>query len=99
MAKTEQEIFNEIIAHIRNQGGHFSSWYCGITEDIQTRLFGDHKVPRKNHWFIYRQCANNIAARNVENALIAEGCDGGPGGGDFDAIYVYAYLKNQITNP
>lgn len=99
MAKTAQEAYDEIFAHIKKQGGSFSSWYCGITESIQNRLHGDHKVPEKEHWFVHRACVNSESARNVEKELLACGCDGGQGGGDDDAIHVYAYLKTSVTKP
>ena len=47
MTKTAEEAYDEIVAHIQKQGGPLSSWYCGITENIKNRLFGDHKVPEK----------------------------------------------------
>ena len=99
MAKTAQEVYNEILKHIQEQGGLFSSWFCGITENIQNRLHGDHKVPEKDHWFIHRPCTSSEAARNVEKAFLDNGCDGGTGGGDDDAVYVYAYLKASVTEP
>ncbi len=99
MAQTAQEVYDEILVHIQKQGGSFSSWYCGITANIKSRLFGDHKVPEKDHWFMYRQCVSNAAARSVEKALLDKGCDGGPSGGDVDADYVYAYLKTLVTEP
>lgn len=99
MAETSQKAYNEILAHIQKQGGSFSSWYCGITENIKDRLFGDHNVPEKGHWYAYRQCINSYAARSVENTLLDHGCDGGSGGGDADADYVYAYLKTSVTDP
>lgn len=99
MSKTAQEAYDEILAHIEQQGGAFSNWYCGITEDISSRLHGDHKVPEKGHWFIHRKCVSDEAARTVENALLELGCDGGDGGGDNDAVHAYAYLKTSITEP
>lgn len=99
MAKTAQQTLNEIVAHIRKQGGSYSEWYCGITSDIESRLYDDHKVPKKKHWSITRICATANNARAVEKALLKLGCDGGPGGGDEDAAWVYAYLKTSITNP
>ena len=99
MAKEAQQILNEITAHIDKQGGAYSGWYCGITSDIDSRLHGDHKVPRENHWFITRQCLNVTDARAVESALIKQGCDGESGGGDETTIHVYAYLKTAETDP
>lgn len=92
-------IIDEIGAHICKQGGVLSSWYVGVTENIDQRLFGDHRVPRKDHWRSYRKAVSSGAARAAEKALLNWGCDGGTGGGDNGAVYVYAYLKTAVTNP
>lgn len=97
--KNAQTIVNEIGAHIQKQGGAVSSWYAGITEDIDARLFGAHRVPRKGHWYSYRQGISADAGRSAEKALLNWGCDGGSGGGDDDAVFVYAYLKATKTDP
>lgn len=94
-----QTIYDEMIAHIRKEGSSASNWYAGITEDIGDRLFGDHNVPRKDHWFIHRRAESEDDARAIEDALHEYGCDGGPGGGDDDAVFVYAYKKTVRTNP
>ena len=99
MAKDARTIVNEFNAHIQKQGGQPSAWYVGVTEDIGQRLFGDHKVPRKGHWFIYCEAYTADDARAVEKAFVDSGCGGGTGGGDVDARFVYAYLKTSITNP
>lgn len=99
MAKDAQTIINEFNGHIQQQGGQPSAWYVGITQDIEQRLFGDHKVPKKNHWFIQREAFTSDDARAVEKAFLDWGCDGGDGGGDDQARFVYAYLKTSITNP
>ena len=99
MAKSAQKIYDEIVAHIEEQGGRPLSWYAGITEDIDERLFGDHNVPRKNHWYLYHEAGSARAARSVEKALLEYGCDGGSGGGDEDAVFTYAYKKTSITDP
>ena len=94
-----QTIVDEIGSHVQKQGGTVSSWYAGITEDIESRLFGAHRVPRKDHWFIHREAISSAAARAAEKTLLEWGCDGGSGGGDDDAVYVYAYLKTSVTDP
>ena len=94
-----QQAYDEIAAHIMKQGGAYRAWYCGIAASIESRLFGDHKVPRKDSWWSWRQCFNDAAARDVETALVRLGCDGGPGGGDATTVYVYAYLKGSATDP
>ena len=98
-SQSAKDVHSEIVAHIVKQGGTYSSWYCGITSDWDDCLFNRHQVPRKDYWFIARQCYTDKDARSVENALIKLGCDGGGGGGDEKSVYVYAYLKGTMTNP
>ncbi len=98
-AQDAQSIVNEIAAHVQKQGGVVSSWYIGITENIDQRLFGAHKVPKENHWYAYREAISTSSARTAEKALLSWGCDGGTGGGDNDAVFVYAYLKTTKTSP
>lgn len=98
MQVTAQQAYSEIVAHIKKQGGAYSDWYCGITESIPDRLYRFHKVPEKNHWQVYNQCFTNTDARNVEASLLKLGCIGSTGGGDDDAVFVYAYLITSITN-
>ena len=94
-----QQAYDEIVANIKKRSGAYSTWYCGITTDVESRLFGDHKVTRENSWWSWRQCFNEADARDVEKALLDFGCDGGPSGGDATTVYVYAYLKTASTNP
>jgi len=98
MAKSAQQVYDEIVAFIKKQGRAYKDWYCGIASDPKERLFTEHNVPKENGW-IYRQCNNDTDARKVEKALIELGCDGAPGGGDETSVYVYAYIKRATTNP
>ena len=95
--KTAQSIYSEIVAHIEEEGGHASTWYAGITGNIEQRLFRDHNVPKAGHWYITREARSAQSARNIEIALIRYGCDGGSGGGDDDSVFVYAYKKTGAT--
>ena len=100
MPKSERSILNAIVAFIRSEGGTFDTWYSGITSDIQSRLFGDHGVPEKDHWYIYRKAESLASAKKIELALILKyGTDGDPGGGDVDTNFVYSYKKTSVTNP
>jgi len=96
-SKTAQEIYNEITAHINKSPHSTSSWYAGITQDIEQRLFGAHNVSKDNSWWIHQKARTSTDARSVEEALLNWGCDGGSGGGDNDAVYVYAYHKAANT--
>ena len=98
-ALSAQAVFDEIIGYIQSQGGPTASWYAGITEDVDQRVFADHQVLRSDPWWIYRQAVSSDAARAAEKALIDWGCDGGGGGGDDSAVWVYAYLKSSKTKP
>lgn len=100
MASAANTIISDFEQHIRDSGAeYYSEWYVGITEDLRKRLFGDHDVPEKNHWWITREAQSSEAARKVEKYFLEKGCDGGPGGGDDDAKYIYGYKKSQTTNP
>jgi len=98
-SQTAKEVYEEIVALMNKQGGGYSNWYCGITSDWEDRLFNEHQVSRQNSWWVALQCYDNESARNVEKALLEQGCDGGVGGGDETTVYVYAYLKSAVTNP
>ena len=57
-------------------------------------------VDEKEDLWIYREAANSEIAREIEEYFIdVLGTDGGEGGGDEDARYVYAYRKNNHTSP
>jgi hypothetical protein len=94
-----EQIRDEILAYLRMQGGVSASWYIGITSEIERRLFGDHRVPPANHWYICRQAASPEVAHEAERALLALGFDGGPAREDDAGVFVYAYLKTALTEP
>ncbi len=97
MAKSKQEIINDIAAHFK--GIPYKNCYVGITSDVERRLFGDHNVSKdKGHW-IYRTASSNSIAREIEQHFLDAGMDGGPGGGDATSRIVYAYEKTSYTNP
>ncbi len=98
-AQSKEVIYSDISGHISKQGGARSSWYVGIASNIEQRLFGDHRVPKQNHWYIYREALSSHDARTIEKAFLDWGCDGGPGGGGSDTTYIYAYLKTGVTMP
>jgi hypothetical protein len=96
-AQSTSNITAEIDAHMQKSGTVNSGWYVGITSDVEQRLFGDHNVPKENHWFIYRRAINSDTARAIESAYLRAGCKGGGGGGDHTATYVYAYVITSVT--
>jgi len=95
--QTSSSIVSDIDAHMLKSGVVNSGWCVGITSDIDERLFGYHRVPRKNHWFIYRRAASCKEARAIEAAYHKVGCKGSGGGGDDSSCYVYAYVITPAT--
>jgi hypothetical protein len=94
---TLQQVVNEIDGHIRQCGGAYATWYCGIAADPRDRLFSGHSVDEKNVPWIHRDCGSDDAARKVEAHFHAKGCQGDGGGGDGDTRYVYAYKITAST--
>lgn len=97
---TNAQIIAEIDAYMQRFPGHTNAhWYVGIAADPEARLFTDHRVDRDVGTWIHCPAASDTAARAVEAAYHAAGCDGGPGGGDRTTTFVYAYLKTRTTDP
>lgn len=93
-----QQIIVDIDAHLlKSNTQHYSDFYIGITEDINRRLFDFHNVPKKGHWYIYREAANDSESRRVEQYYLDKGMDRGDGGGDENAVYVYCYQISDQT--
>ena len=89
----EQQLMEKIENYIEKNGGVFKDygWYAGITNDAERRLFTEHKVNKKDGAWIYGTAESFAAAREVEDALLEQGCQGGRGGGNVDSRVVYAY--------
>jgi hypothetical protein len=97
---SEDKIKKDIKEHIASRGGKYSDWYVGITADPKKRLFEEHRVNEKTDKWIYREASSSDVARSTEDHFVNT-CktDGDVGGGDDTSIYVYAYRKNDHTDP
>lgn len=91
MANSKDTITSEISSHVTRNGGSSSQWYFGIATDPKQRLFGDHAVKENGDTWIYIPCGTSEVARAIEKHFLAQGMQGGPGGGDGSSQYVYAY--------
>ena len=98
-AQTKTQIIAEIDAYMQSVGGQNKNWYVGIASEPRKRLFEDHNVSEKTGRYIARQALSEQAARDIEAAYHKIGCDGGPGGGDKNTVWVYSYFKMPQTNP
>jgi hypothetical protein len=96
MPEEENQVANEIKNYIDNEGLSYNGWYVGITGNIQERLFEYHKVGQ-NDW-IYKQCLDTDAARRIEDYFVNQlNTQGDVGGGEADAVFVYAYRITSAT--
>lgn len=95
---SKDQITLEIATYIVRGGGGYGAWYVGVTADPITRLFGGHGVQKRGDWWINREADSEDDARAIEQHFLKRGCDGGPGGGDQNVRYIYAYKKTAHTN-
>lgn len=95
---TKQDAYDEIKNFIikNTSGMNYRSWYVGIADNPQRRLFTEHNVKKEVGPWIHRKCYSDTSAREVEQALIKNlKTQGGPGGEDDSTVFVYAYgIKN-----
>lgn len=95
---TFEEIVKEISSHRRKHGRTSAkSLYVGITNDVDRRLFGFHRVPKENYWWIYLPADDVQTARRVEKHCLKEGMQGGDGGGNNNSRIVYCYEVTEET--
>ncbi len=97
MAKSKQEIITAINTHMGKFNYKNYDWYVGIASNPRDRLFNDHNVDENNDIWIYEQAYSDSAAREIEKEYINTGHDGGDGGGSYESVYVYAYVKLTRT--
>lgn len=98
MPQTKNSIIQDIDAHIQKESSGYHNWYVGIAKDPRDRLFNDHKVSKQNSWWIFREAYSDTSAREVESVFLNhKGTQGGPGGGDEQSRFVYAYRITKTT--
>lgn len=80
---TFEEIIDTIETHRREYGRIYAGkLYVGITNDVDRRLFGFHRVPRVNHWWVYCPADDVQTARRAEKHYLKNGMQGGDGEGE-----------------
>lgn len=99
MGMSKEQIIKEITDHlfVKRNIKKWNEVYVGIAKDPRDRLFNGHRVQKDGDVWIYCQAFSSDDAREVEKTLLDKGADGGPGGGDDDTTYVYAYKKTSDT--
>jgi hypothetical protein len=98
---TLQDAINRIFECVNANGGQYRDWYVGVTANPQQRVYIDHNVDHLDPAHVVCFCVNEQTARDVEQAYLKAGCDGGGGGGGggVNPYYVYAYKKCWRTRP
>ena len=99
MAKSSEIIVMDILEFIQMEGGHPKTWYVGVTDDAQGRLFDEHQVHYQKDAWIYRTALSDMEAQRVEEYFLEYGLDGRKGGRHQDSRMVYAYRKGISTKP
>ena len=100
MSNSKDEIIDEIKEQIKKSGSDFSDWYVGVSKDAKNSLFNTHKVKEKDKWWIYRTALSSLEARRaVYYCINVLGTDGSLGEGNETTNMVYAYKKEDCTDP
>lgn len=99
MVTSENVTKIEIKAHVDRDGGMYKDWYVGVANDVEARLFNDHKVNKDNSTWTYRLTNSPKIARRTRQYFLNMGFDGGIGNIDANANVVYIYKKAACTTP
>lgn len=99
MAKSKQQIIEEITTHIRKRGGKPGTWYVGTSDDPRALLFDRHKVKEKGDRWIRRRAQSAIVAREVQQHFVSVLATDGKAALEDSARMVYAYKKAPHTRP
>lgn len=91
MKSDEFQIAQKIIRHIETHGEEFDRWYVGITSDVKLRMFITHNIG-DSEVSTYENVKTQQATEEIVKYIVAHyKTQGGFGGGDGSATYVYAY--------
>lgn len=96
---TYNDIIKRIDEHLsKSPKQYYRDFYIGITDNIDERLFGYHKVNKQTDWWIYCGGDSEDIARNVEKYYLDKGMRGGPGGGKGEGKTKFVYCYEITSN-
>ena len=87
----EDEIINDLNGAMASIDPVPSNWVIGITNDIE-RHMREHGATQA----LFQRASTSAVARRIERYFLNLGCDGGPGGGGFDAVFVYLVHQDDL---
>lgn len=90
-------IMARVESTIRDWGCPLSQCYAGISAYPWSRLFDDHSLRLGLDCYEIFECGRSSVARYIEKHLLTIGADGGTGGGDENATFLYVYMKGPHT--
>jgi len=78
-------------------GQYYHEFYVGIASNPIDRLNNGHGVTVDMPNIYWTEPLQTQVVRAIEKHFIDKGTKGGPGGGDNDTCYIYAYKIHQNT--
>lgn len=78
-------------------GTRYEQFYVGIATDPVNRLTNEHGVDNAVPNIYWNYPLQTEIVRAIEKHFLDKGCKGGPGGGDQNTNYIYAYLVTSKT--
>lgn len=78
-------------------GRYYSEFYVGIAKDPNDRLINGHGVTSSVPNIYWTAPLQTEIVRAIEKYFVNKGTRGGPGGGDTNTCYIYAYKISPGT--
>lgn len=92
-----QQIISDFEAFIDKHGTSYHQFYVGIASDLNDRLRNGHNLDETIPCIWSTSPLHTSIVRAIEKYFLDKGAKGGPGGGDVDTQYIYAYLITPQT--
>jgi len=92
-----QSITNDFEAFMGKNGTKYNQFYVGITSDLNGRLSSGHGIDNTVPCIWSNNPMPSDTIHAIEKFFLNKGTRGGPGGGDNNIRYIYAYLIGPRT--
>jgi hypothetical protein len=85
-----EQIISDFEGFMGKYGQYYHEFYVGVATDPKDRLVRGHNIQGVPHIYSLNAMGADIV-RAIEKFFLNKGAKGGPGGGDNNTQYVYAY--------